>query len=370
MKIAIVTNIRAPYRKLQLEKLAENEKHNIKIYYTDEGYDGRNWDIDPIENAEEIYLKKVFEIPRYGNLNWGLVEIVKDNDVIVIGGYEKPTYIMLSILCRIYRKKLCLLFDGISEDRIYSKENFIKDSIKNISIKLANAFYANGKVSKNYFVKRFDIDSNKIFNQYLSVDNTAIAAIDDNVKEDFKIKYNIPDDKKIILYSGRLIKRKRIDLIINAIAVLNNREDYLLLVIGSGEEKNNIELLAFRKNVKLLIIPFIKEQLELFKLYRVGDLLILPSDSEPWGLVVNEALASGLPVICSDTCGCTSDLILEGVNGFTFKAGNYKELSKKISLVYDNYENLKSKAKDIMLHWNYDKSYEEFYKMIEFIRQG
>jgi glycosyltransferase involved in cell wall biosynthesis len=368
MKIAIVTNIRAPYRKLQLEKLAENEKHNIKIYYTDQGYDGRNWEIEPIENAEEIYLKKIFTIPKYGNLNLGLVEIVKNNDVIVIGGYEKPTYIMLSILCKILRKKLCLLFDGISEDRIYSKQSFIKDSLKNISIKLANAFYANGKVSKNYFVKRFGIDSDKIFNQYLSIDNAAINTIDDNVKEDLMMKYNIPNNKRIILYSGRLIKRKRIDLIINAIAELDNHEDYLLLIIGSGEEQSNIENLAFRKNIELLIIPFIKEQIELFKLYRVGDLLILPSDSEPWGLVVNEALASGLPVICSGTCGCASDLILEGINGFTFKAGDYRELSNKILLAYDNYEYLKSKTKDIILHWNYDKSYKEFYKMIESIR--
>ncbi|UZW14943.1 glycosyltransferase family 4 protein [Clostridium pasteurianum] len=368
MKIAIVTNIRAPYRKLQLEKLAENEKHNISIYYTDEGYDGRNWEIEPIKNAKEIYLKKIFTISKYGNLNWGLVKIVKDNDVIVIGGYEKPTYIVLSILCRIFGKKLCLLFDGISKDRIYSRENSIKDDIKKISIKFANAFYANGKVSRNYFEKRFGIDPDRIFNQYLSIDNAAISTIDDNVKEDLKTKYDIPDNKRIILYSGRLIKRKRIDLIIDAMAELDNHEDYLLLIIGSGEDQSDIEKSAVDKNIKLMIIPFIKEQLELFKLYRVGDLLILPSDSEPWGLVVNEALASGLPVICSDTCGCASDLILEGVNGFTFKAGDYKELSKKIWLTYDNYQQLKSKTKDIMSNWNYDKSYEEFYKMIEFIR--
>lgn len=367
MKIAIVTNIRSPYRKLHLEKLAENEKHNIRIYYTDEGYDGRDWEVEPVRNAQEIYLKKIFEVSKYGSFNWGLVKLVKDNDVIVIGGYEKPTYIMLSILSKIFRKKLCILFDGISEDRIYSKEGYIKDFIKNIAIKRANAFYANGNVSKNYFVKRFGVHAHKIFNQYLSVDNNTINNIDDGIKENIAKKYHVPFNKKIILYSGRIIKRKRIDLIINAIAQLDNYKDYVLLIIGSGEEQNYIEALAENKNVKLMIIPFIKEQLELFKLYRTGDLLILPSDSEPWGLVVNEALASGLPVICSNTCGCASDLILEGVNGFTFKAGDYKDLSRKISSAYSIYEKLKVKTKDIIYCWNYDKSYEEFYKMIEFI---
>jgi glycosyltransferase involved in cell wall biosynthesis len=79
-------------------------------------------------------------------------------------------------------------------------------------------------------------------------------------------------------------------------------------------------------------LPFLNQK-KLPTIYADSDLLVLPSKSETWGLVVNEAMASGLPVIVSDKVGCAADLVLNGKNGFIFESGNLHSLVNCLSLV-------------------------------------
>jgi glycosyltransferase involved in cell wall biosynthesis len=77
--------------------------------------------------------------------------------------------------------------------------------------------------------------------------------------------------------------------------------------------------------------------------YRLANVFVLPSKSETWGLSVNEALASGIPVLVSDRCGCAADLVVDGVNGFIFKSNDLYSLARCIQkyLLNDAYRGLK-----------------------------
>jgi len=254
LNIAIVTNIKAPYRKLQIEEFCKITNISINMYYTNKNIDVK-WNVEPINGVNEKILQGFRLFKKYGYFNLGLVGIIKSNDIIIIGGYEQPTYILLSFLCRFYKKPYVIIFDGISPKKINEAENPVKFLLKNLVVKHASAIFGNGTVAKLYFSKKFGYNPDKIFNQYLTVDIKKIMDLGRQKefwRENIRKKFNI-NDKKVIIYSGRLIKRKNVDLIIKAISVLENKQEYVLLILGDGEERQNLINLANTLNVDLKI---------------------------------------------------------------------------------------------------------------------
>lgn len=371
IKIAIITNKKSPYRKLQIEKIATNKNYNINVYYTDSVVISRKWKIEKMNDVQEIELRKE------GNKNHilnNIIKIVKDSDVLIIGGYDKFEYILLGIIAKLKKKPYIILHDGISPTRIRKKERIIKHNIKKIIINNASAFFANGLSSKEYFFYQFKRLESEIFNQFLTVDVETIKEISNfkiYYRETLRANYDIKDSQKVILYSGRLIKRKNVDVIIESLSKINNKQEYTLLVLGDGEERHNLISLANKKGVTIKITGFIEDQRDLFKHYLMGDVLVLPSCNEPWGLVVNEAMAAGLPVIVSNECGSSLDLVKDNCNGFVVNAGNSIDLKDKIEFLFKKrkIEEFGEKSKEIISEWTYEKSSESFTAAIEFVNK-
>jgi glycosyltransferase involved in cell wall biosynthesis len=143
----------------------------------------------------------------------------------------------------------------------------------------------------------------------------------------------------VVLYVGRLVPVKGIDTLLRAFRLVEprgrsnlagpstiNREPSnaaQLLIVGEGEQRGDLEALASELALEQQV-RFIGSRpwAELPRLYGIADLLVLPSLFEPWGAVVNEALACGLPVVVSDQVGCAPDLVRAGENGWIVSAGD------------------------------------------------
>ena len=123
------------------------------------------------------------------------------------------------------------------------------------------------------------------------------------------------------------------------------------------------------KNIENAFFEGFKQQEELVKYYALADIFILPSFEEVWGLVVNEALASGLYVLSSKYAGASYDLIKEGWNGEIFNPNNIGEIIDLIKRVKKNIENIKKRREDISQSacrdFSIEKSAEEFLKVIK-----
>ncbi len=110
-----------------------------------------------------------------------------------------------------------------------------------------------------------------------------------------------------------------------------------MVFVGEGILRRDIEKYIKEKNLKNIYFAGFKNQTELSKYYTMADILVLPSqEGETWGLVVNEAMCFGLPVIISDVVGCGSDLVKEGINGYIFPVGDIDELSRRLEDLIEN----------------------------------
>jgi len=330
---------------------ALGHEFDFTVYYTDKGDQGRGWEVRAIEGAKEVRLATIVSVPGYGRLNTGLLKMVRAHDVLIVGGFEQASYLIAAFLARMLGKKVILLFDGFSPAR-FDSEKFPVRWIKRVTARLCDAYFANGTVGARY-LRRLKAAPEAIFNQYLSIstgdiDRTAIGGI---LREDLRRRFDLPINVRLVAFCGYIIERKRLDLLIDAISRLPVDARPTLVVIGSGPLQSSASSLAAKLGVDVRFMGF-HNGAGLAQLYRAVDLLVLPSNDDPWGLVVNEAMAAQLPVIVSDACGCAEDLVVPNRNGFVFRNGDADHLAECLSVALAaNLEAMGRASRSIIDQW-------------------
>jgi glycosyltransferase involved in cell wall biosynthesis len=187
------------------------------------------------------------------------------------------------------------------------------------------AYYrAFGVADENLFWAPYGVD-----NEWFSLTEPARRAARSRVRA----RIGVHDATVMFASSAKLIDRKRPFDLLDAVAALRARGHHAhALFIGDGEERSGIEQRAVERGIPdhVSIAGFVNQR-ELPAWYAASDALVLPSDSrETWGLVVNEAMAAGLPVVVSDAAGCSPDLVHSGANGFTYPCGDVATLTDRL----------------------------------------
>jgi glycosyltransferase involved in cell wall biosynthesis len=150
-------------------------------------------------------------------------------------------------------------------------------------------------------------------------------------------------DDFIIAVAAKLIPRKRVQDAILACGKIGKAAR--LWVIGEGSERGRLEALAEDHAPGQVHWHGFVNQSRIPALLSAADVFVLPSDVETWGLVVNEAMACGLPAVCSDRIGCAADLIREGMTGYVYPVGCVESLAARLSLLRLNRELARSMGK-------------------------
>jgi glycosyltransferase involved in cell wall biosynthesis len=168
----------------------------------------------------------------------------------------------------------------------------------------------------------------------------------------------------VFLFVGRLVKRKNVDLIIRAARQLN--DDRIAVVIaGTGEELVSLKALAGDNPRVIFTGPVAPDELPLY--YAMADVLVLPASQEPWGLVVNEAMACGLAVIAHHHCGATVDLVSED-NGVVLQTFSSDELARAMELIAGNAElrrSMQKRSREKIESWSIDCAAQGIIKAVE-----
>ncbi|HUY38706.1 MAG TPA: glycosyltransferase family 4 protein [Candidatus Binataceae bacterium] len=193
-----------------------------------------------------------------------------------------------------------------------------------------------GARNREYY-RGYGVPESKLFAMPYAVDNEFFRAGADAARagrERLRAELGLAPGRQIILFASKLQPRKRAGNLIEACAALKSPPRPYLLIVGDGEERAALEVRAreFGLDGAIRFLGF-RNQTELPRLYDLCDVFVLPSDAEPWGLVLNEVMNAAKPVIASDAVGAASDLVIEGENGFVFPVGDIGALTRALERV-------------------------------------
>ena len=188
------------------------------------------------------------------------------------------------------------------------------------------------------YLAQLGLPRERIFFGYDAVDNDYFAGKAAEVRSqrsEVRGQHGLPE--KFFLASARFIEKKNLPRLIEAYARYRAKaesgkrkaEMWDLVLLGDGSLREVLNQQLATLNLQPFVhLPGFKQYAELPAYYGLAGAFIHASTTEQWGLVVNEAMASGLPVLVSNRCGCAADLVQEGVNGFTFDPGDVEQLAQ------------------------------------------
>lgn len=252
-------------------------------------------------------------------------------DVVNVPGYYDPAVVLLTIYAKLRGLGIIMSIDSTEAD--HNRQSW-RETLKRRIVGLADGFFCYGSLAAHYML-RLGATPDQILLRRNAVDNVTLRQIYEAARptrtERLK-ELGLPLQN--LIYVGRLIDRlKNLKALINAFrtvkTTVKQASGWGLILVGDGEDKTDLEQLAQDQPTIRFIAGQSWQQIP--KYLALSDALVLPSYSEPWGLVVNEAMVCGLPVIVSDRCGCAPDLVLPGVNGFTFDPNQPQQLIDAIS---------------------------------------
>jgi glycosyltransferase involved in cell wall biosynthesis len=267
-----------------------------------------------------------------------LPELIKGQyEIIIVGGYHHPTIWIAFIYACIARKRFLLWSETTSIDkRSYKK---VKEWLKRLLVRYASGYIVPGKAQKRYLMDLGARDD-LIFIAPNSVDSRLFSQpryYRQQKKE--KLKRELGIKNHVCLYVGRMIDQKGIPDLIDAYETIHEHFKALnLLLVGDGPQKEEYIADCTKRGLRGVIFTGFQEQEDLPKYYAIADIFILPSLSEPWGLVLNEAMLAGLPLICSTAVGASRDLVQDGENGILYEPGDICRLAVSIEQLIKNDE--------------------------------
>src|SRR5262249_12011474 len=194
-----------------------------------------------------------------------------------------------------------------------------------------DAMLAIGKMNRTFYLG-YGISPERMFGCPYFVDNDRFQQqiIKDKAQsQDFRSSWRIPESSTCFLFAGKLEPKKRIMDLMRAMEAAGKKcQPFHLLVAGTGEQMDEARGFAEAAKRPVTFAGFLN-QTEITRAYAAADCLVLPSDyGETWGLVVNEAMACGLPAIVSDRVGCGPDLVEDRVTGAVFPFGDVEALAR------------------------------------------
>ena len=378
-RVAFLTPLPTPYRQPLLERLVENSDWDMVVYYFSASESDRSWIVRVPESDPRYRVlpgrslasmgKKSF-INHWNPTLFGELDAGRF-DVVVIPGYALLSSQMAIAWAWLRRKPYVIhseshLAEARSWPRRMAKEIFVRRVISR-----AAACLATGTLSKEYLC-HYGARLDRIFLLPNTPDVDWFILRSDELRprrDELRRKWRLPEGPTVI-FVGRLIQVKGVDVLIKAFGeLLEDVPGAQLMVVGDGPEEQNLRELVKHLGVEehIHFLGFHQRD-ELVELYTCADVFCLPSRHEPWGVVVNEAAACGLPLVVSDRVGAGKDLVTAGENGFIVPVEDAGALGAAIHGVLNGRESVNGRnevSRSAAGKWSYDFAQEEFRSLLE-----
>lgn len=383
-RLVILTSHPIQYQIPLFRAIAADNKINLTVFFrSDKGiaapaYDSEfgqkiQWDIPLREGYHYIFtrnLRAVF---------WALKK--QNPDTLIIYGWNSFFNIVTFLIAKTLN--MPVIFYGENPLNNELRKNILKIFFKKIFLRYlfryTNVFLYIGEENKRFY-EYYGVSKKKLFFAPYAVNNERFIADSKSLSVNRKAlrkKLGIEENDVVILFVGKLIEKKRpMDLLRAYQQLITNnkqpKDKVHVLYVGDGVLRRKLEQYAKKYDFQNIHFVGFKNQTEIWEYYVLSDILVLPSGfGETWGLVVNEAMCFGLPVIVSDTVGCGTDLVKDGKNGFVFSLGDINNLAVLLATLVSNAEKRKrfgKKSLEIIAAYSYKEDLASIKESLEFIK--
>jgi glycosyltransferase involved in cell wall biosynthesis len=337
VRLALLTEIIAPYRIPVFNALARQEGIELHVIFLAE--------TDATQRQWLIYKEEIefsYEVLPAWRWRWGGWHILANRGMwraldrfrpnsILCGGYNHPAYWEALTWAKFHPMHFAAWIESTSRDQ--RSPGLVAGFIKQWFVRNCRSFAVPGKSSLEY-VKSMGVPAERIYQAPNAVDNERFATLARAVRgREAQCRKELGLPPRFFLYAGRVIPQKGVFELLEAYARLSPelRSEVGLVFVGEGTANNELMTKAANVHPGTVVFPGFAQRDQLAALYALAEVLVFPTLSDPWGLVVNEAMACGLPIIASEVAGCTADLVHDGENGYVVPSANVGRLAEAMA---------------------------------------
>jgi 1,2-diacylglycerol 3-alpha-glucosyltransferase len=270
--------------------------------------------------------------------------------VILVPGYYTAPGLAAALWGKLHGRRTVLMTESTEADH---QRVQLKEVLKGLLLRFLFDWAIAGGAPHKRYLARLGFPTDRIAGFYDTVDNDFFSDGSQAIRKHSKPQdFDLPD--KYFLYVGRLAEEKNVRGLLDAyLEYRHSGGCWSLIVVGDGPERSALEQAAAASGYWPDIrFEGLKSTADLPQYYAFAGCFVLPSVREPWGLVANEAMAAGLPLIVSRRCGCAEDLVAEGENGCLFDPALPGDLTACLTAVSalddDSLRDMGSRSKEII----------------------
>lgn len=382
LKLGILVSHPIQYFVPVYRELAKNSTIDLQVIYRtrvgvdtyfDPGFgQSVQWDIPLMDGYPSEFLSKKTKLNGFEIKI--LPAILRNRfDVLIVHGYSSLTNLLAIVLSKLVGTRVIVRGDTRLQAR-HKNAPSRKTVLKRAIFKLFDGFLTIGSLNRDYYTS-FGAASCNIFFAPFCVDN-AVFCLDENGHKKARLasrdRWGISPESVVVLFASKFIERKRAADLISAFSrVIKSQTNSCLVFAGSGPDEAELRDLANQLCPGRARFIGFQNQTELPSLYAASDIFVLPSEEEPWGLVVNEVMAAGLPVVVTDEVGAAPDLV-EGKNtGIVYPCGDIDALASALEMMICSESTrleMGRNAKKLIADWNIDSCVQGILRAVDSVR--
>ena len=383
IRLAYVVSHPIQYQANLLRRIAADPEIDLTVFfcsdfslkqYTDSGFGvSVQWDIPLLEGYRSVVLPRLRDTSQpsptrpiayriFHHLSRGIDG--QPFDALWVHGYSTINTLHAMLAAKALGIPVLLRAESWLHDRSRSRAKLFAKRIFFGALRhLVDAVLPIGTRNAEYWAEylgsRFPA-----FPMPYAVDNEYFAqraAAAETSRDALRAELGIEPGRPVILFASKLQERKHCDHLLEAYLRLQARDPKpYLLIVGDGEMRAGLEQRAREAGANGVLFAGFRNQSELPRIFDLATVFALPSQHEAWGLITNEAMAAGLPVIVSDDVGCAADLVVHGENGFVYPVGDVEALRSclETTLQPGRAAAMGERSRQIISRWSYAEDLE------------
>ena len=299
------------------------------------------WDVPLLDGYKHEFLPNIAPNPSIHGF-WGLINVAvikhlwqAPKGIVIINGWASAVCLLTIFFANLFGHKVCMRTDSsnLVEQRRSARQLRLRHWVLGRGLfRFIDHFLYIGEQNRAFY-SFYDVPDHKLIYCPFAVDNDRFRQQYHMLKaqrRELRQRLGIAPNNHVVVFSGKYLPNKRPLDLLKAVHQLQ-RTDVSVVLLGEGISRAELTSFVQQHAMPNVLMTGFVNQSVIGQYYAAADIYVMCSTVETWGLSTNEAMNFGLPIVLSDTIGCVSDLVKEGVNGYSYPCGNVDQLAHRLA---------------------------------------